>query len=86
LLLVATIRLRTLPLLGWLAPVLRAQVMREANAASMEGKRDIEHGYQPSSRAGGNDGGLIRLGRQRPSDNARSKERAWTSCCWPRPR
>jgi hypothetical protein len=32
LLLVATIRLRTLPLLGWLAPVLRAQVMREANA------------------------------------------------------
>jgi len=46
----ATIRLQTPPLLGWLAPVLKAQVIREVNAASMEDKRDIEHGYQPSSR------------------------------------
>jgi hypothetical protein len=46
----ATIRLKTPPLLGWLAPVLKAQVQREVNAASTEDKRDIEHGYQPSSR------------------------------------
>lgn len=44
----ATIRLQTPPMLGWLAPVLKAQVMREVTAASMEDKRDIEHGYQPS--------------------------------------
>jgi hypothetical protein len=46
----AIIRLQTPPLLGWLAPLLKAQVIREVNAASMEDKRDIEHGYQPSSR------------------------------------
>ena len=46
----ATIRLQTPPLLGWLAPVLKAQVIREVNAASMEDKHDIEHGYQPSGR------------------------------------
>ena len=44
----ATIRLQTPPLLGWLAPLLKAQVMREVTAASMEDKRDIEHGYRPS--------------------------------------
>jgi hypothetical protein len=45
----ATIRLQTPLLLGWLAPLLKAQVTREVDAASMEDKRDIEHGYRPSA-------------------------------------
>ena len=44
-----TIRLQTPPLLGWLAPVLKSQVLREVDAASKEDKRDIERGYRPSS-------------------------------------
>ena len=43
-----TIRLETPPLLGWLAPVLKAQVLREVTAAAKEDKRDIEAGYRPS--------------------------------------
>ena len=34
-------------LLGWLAPLLKAQVMKEARGAVLEDKRDIEAGYRP---------------------------------------
>jgi hypothetical protein len=44
-----TIRIPTPPLLGWLAPLLKKQVLREAMAAAEQDKRDIEQGYQPSS-------------------------------------
>ena len=44
-----TIRLQTPPMLGWLAPLLKAQVMREAMGAVQEDKRDIEGGYRPSA-------------------------------------
>ena len=44
-----TIRLETPPFMGWLAPVLKAQVLREVTAASKEDKRDIEGGYRPSA-------------------------------------
>lgn len=44
------IRIPTPPLLGWLAPLLKKQVLREAMAAAEQDKRDIEHGYQPSTR------------------------------------
>lgn len=43
------IRLRTPPLLGWLAPLLHAQALRETMNAAEEDKRDIEAGYQPSA-------------------------------------
>ena len=43
-----TIRLETPPMLGWLAPLLKAQVLREVTAAANEDKRDIEAGYRPS--------------------------------------
>jgi uncharacterized membrane protein len=42
-----TIRLQTPPLLGWLAPMLRSQVLREVTEAALQDKRDIERGYQP---------------------------------------
>ncbi|MGH6626050.1 MAG: hypothetical protein ACRECD_05845 [Burkholderiaceae bacterium] len=43
-----TIRLPLPPLLGWLAPVLRAQGRKEVRAAALEDKRDIEQrGYLP---------------------------------------
>jgi hypothetical protein len=41
-----TIRLQTPPLLGWLAPVLRSQVLREVTAGALQDKRDIEGGYK----------------------------------------
>lgn len=41
-----TVRLPLPPLLGWLAPVLRAQVRKELEAAALEDKADIEQrGY-----------------------------------------
>ena len=43
-----TIRLPTPPLLGLLAPLMKAQVQREVSAAAQEDKRDIEAGYRPS--------------------------------------
>jgi hypothetical protein len=45
-----TIRLPLPPLLGWLAPVLKAQVRKEVSAAALEDKMDIEqHGYLPAA-------------------------------------
>jgi hypothetical protein len=43
-----TIRLTTPPLMGWLAPLLKKQVLRETIAAVQQDKQDIEHHYQPS--------------------------------------
>jgi hypothetical protein len=43
-----TIRLQTPPMLGWLAPVLRSQVVREVTQAALQDKHDIERGYRPS--------------------------------------
>ena len=43
-----TIRLTTPPLMGWLAPLLKKQVLRETIAAVEQDKRDIEGGYRPS--------------------------------------
>jgi hypothetical protein len=40
-----TIRLQTPPLLGWLAPVLHKQALKETVQAAAEDKRDIEAGY-----------------------------------------
>lgn len=42
------IRLQAPPLLGWLAPLLRRQVLAETVAAADQDKRDIEAGYRPS--------------------------------------
>ena len=39
------ITLQTPPLLGFLAPLLKKQVLKEVAAASLEDKRDIEGGY-----------------------------------------
>jgi hypothetical protein len=44
-----SIRLQTPPLLGWLAPVMRKQVLREVTEAALQDKRDIESGYRPSA-------------------------------------
>ena len=44
-----TVRLPTPPLLGWLAPLLKAQVLREVTTAALQDKRDIEGGYRPSA-------------------------------------
>jgi hypothetical protein len=45
-----TIRLPMPPLLGWLAPVLQAQVRREVAAAALEDKFDLEQrGYRPAA-------------------------------------
>lgn len=47
-----TIRLPLPPLLGWLAPVLKAQVRKEVTAAALEDKADIEQrGYRAPLRA-----------------------------------
>ena len=44
-----TIRLPTPPLLGWLAPVMKAQVRREVETAALEDKYDLEkRGYTPT--------------------------------------
>ena len=40
-----TIRLQTPPLLGWLAPLLHKQALKETVQAAAEDKRDIESGY-----------------------------------------
>jgi hypothetical protein len=42
-----TIRLPTPPLLGWLAPLLHKQALKETVQAAGEDKRDIEAGYRP---------------------------------------
>lgn len=44
-----TIHLPAPPLMGWAAPLLRRQVLRETMAAAEEDKRDIERGYRPSA-------------------------------------
>ena len=47
-----TIRLPAPPMLGWLAPLLRAQVRREVTAAALEDKYDLEQrGYRPQLEA-----------------------------------
>jgi hypothetical protein len=42
-----TIRLQTPPLLGWLAPVLHRQALKETVEAARQDKCDIEAGYRP---------------------------------------
>jgi hypothetical protein len=42
-----TVTLPTPPLMGWAAPLLRKQVLREVLAAAEQDKRDIESGYLP---------------------------------------
>ena len=47
-----TIRLQTPPLMGWLAPLLRSQVLKEVTAAALEDKYDLEQrGYRPKETA-----------------------------------
>lgn len=43
-----SIRLLAPPLMGWMAPLLKAQVLREVTEAAEQDKRDIEGGYRPS--------------------------------------
>jgi hypothetical protein len=43
-----TVTLPTPPLMGWAAPLLRKQVLRELVAAAEQDKRDIEAGYHPA--------------------------------------
>ncbi len=43
-----TVQLPTPPLMGWAAPLLRKQVMREVVAAAQQDKKDIEGGYRPA--------------------------------------